>query len=280
MRISLATCETLPHLFADDQLLAAALRARGARVEPLIWSSPEGAEACPDLCVLRNTWDYYLRLPDFLAWAEGMAGRCSLVNPLPLVQWNAHKSYLLQLATRQIPSVPTFLVRQGRNMNVAIAAGAVGWSEVVIKPAVSAGAHRTARFATTDPAAQSHLEDLARDVDALIQPFLPGVSDPGERSLVFIGGTFSHAVRRTQAMEEGVGLERLMTRVEPSAEELDVACRVLAALPAEPIFVRVDLVQGLQGTPVVMEVEAIEPRLFLQECPEAVDRLADALMQL
>lgn len=279
MRIALATCETLPDLFADDQLLQAALRARGAEAYPLVWSSETGGADAPDLCVIRNTWDYYLRPSAFLAWAEGMASRSRLRNPLALVRWNTHKGYLLELATRKVPTVPTILVKQGRPLPVAPLALAAGWGEVVLKPAVSAGAHRTGRFAAADPAAQAHLEALAADGDALLQPYLPAVEGYGERSLLFIDGVLTHAVQRPQVLKEGNALDRTMARVTPTPDERAVAEATLAALPERPLYARVDVLPGLGGTPVLMEVEVLEPRLFLQECPEALDRFADALVR-
>ncbi len=257
MRIALATCETLPELFTDDQMLAEALRTRGAEAFPLIWSSEEARTLAPDLCVLRNTWDYYLRPAEFLHWAESMAERATLLNPFPLVRWNHHKGYL----------------------NIALLAGAAAWSEIVVKPAISAGAHRTARYGAEDPAAQNHLQELTQDCDALVQPYLPSVESYGERSFLFIDGTFSHAVRRTQALSEGVGLWQTMERVQPTEAELTLAHNVVAALPTPTLYARVDLAPGDDGRQLLMEVEVIEPRLFLQECPEAIEKLADAILQ-
>lgn len=279
MRIALATCETLPDLFTDDQLLREALAVRGAEAHPLVWDSAAGATDRPDLCVLRNTWDYYLKAEAFLAWAEAMAGRTRLLNPWPLVRWNAHKAYLLELATRKVPTVPTLLARRGRPLPVAALAAAAGWTEVVVKPAVSAGAHRTARHAAADPAAQAHLEALVAEGDALIQPYLVGVEGYGERSFLVIDGQLTHGVRRPQALREGVALDRTLERVTPTDLEAERVRLALVALPAEPLYARIDLVPGLDGSPVVMEVEVIEPRLFLQECPEALERFADALVR-
>jgi len=279
MRISLSTGETLPELFTDDQMLAEALRTRGAEAFPLIWSSEEARTLAPDLCVLRNTWDYYLRPAEFLHWAESMAERATLLNPFPLVRWNHHKGYLLELAAKTLPTVPTILVKQGRALNIALLAGAAAWSEIVVKPAISAGAHRTARYRAEDPAAQNHLQELTQDCDALVQPYLPSVESYGERSFLFIDGTFSHAVRRTQALSEGVGLWQTMERVQPTEAELTLAHNVVAALPTPTLYARVDLAPGDDGRQLLMEVEVIEPRLFLQECPEAIEKLADAILQ-
>ena len=278
MRIALATCETLPDLFLDDQLLAKALERRGADVTPLVWSSEAASGACPDICVIRNTWDYYHRPAAFLAWAEGMAARSTLLNPFPLLRWNHHKGYLLELAAQKLPVVPTILVRQGRPLQITPLAQAAAWQDIVVKPAISAGAHRTARFAAIDPAAQDHLAELVGEGDALVQPYLPSVETYGERSFLFINGELTHAVRRTQALTEGVGIERTMDRVTPTEAEYRIAQAVMAALPVAPLYGRVDLAPDAEGRPLLMEVEVIEPRLFLQECPEALEQFADAIV--
>jgi len=278
VRIALATCETLPELFTDDQMLMEALRRRGAEAFPLVWSSEEAREIAPDLCVIRNTWDYYLRSTEFLSWAEEIAERTELLNPFPLLRWNHHKGYLLELAAKKLPVVPTILVKQGRNMDLAALTTAAAWPEVVVKPAISAGAYRTGRYRGEDPAAQAHLLDLSKDADALVQPYLPSVETYGERSFLFIEGELTHAVRRTQALTEGVGIERTMDRVTPTDEERRIAHAVMAALPVAPLYGRVDLAPDAEGRPLLMEVEVMEPRLFLQECPEALEKLADAIL--
>jgi glutathione synthase/RimK-type ligase-like ATP-grasp enzyme len=279
VRIALATCETLPELFTDDQMLMEALRHRGAEAFPLVWSSEEARESAPDLCVIRNTWDYYLRPERFITWAEGMASRSELQNPFPLLRWNHHKGYLLELAAKQLPVVPTILARKGRGMDVAALASAAAWPEVVVKPAISAGAYRTGRYRSEDPGAQAHLQELVLEADALIQPYLPSVEAYGERSFLFIDGELTHAVKRTQALTEGVGIERTMDRVTPTEEERRIAHAVMAALPMAPLYGRVDLAPDAEGRPLLMEVEVMEPRLFLQECPEALEKLADAILR-
>lgn len=278
--IALATCATLPELFRDEQLLVEALERRGVRARALVWSSEEARRATPDLCVLRNTWDYYLHLEDFLAWAADLSRRTRLLNPFPLVRWNAHKGYLLDLERRGIPVVPTALLARGAACDLQTLAEKRGWRDLVLKPAVSAGAHRTARFTeAADPAAQAHLEGLLADLDALVQPYQGAVEGYGERSFLFIDGELTHAVKRPAALTEGVGIERAMARVKATPAEARLARETLAALPFAPIYARVDLVPDRDGASRVMEVEVIEPRLFLQEAPQAVERFADALVR-
>lgn len=291
--VALATCATLPELFADEHLLMAALDRRGVEARPLVWSTDPGptgetggarrGEPWFDACILRNTWDYYLHLEAFLAWAEGVSDRVPLWNPLPLVRWNAHKGYLLDLSERGIPIVPTVLLPRGTAFDLAGTLAARGWSDVVLKPAVSAGAHRTRRHREGRlDVAQAHLEDLLQGPDpqdALLQPYLAAVDGYGERSFLVIDGELTHAVKRTAALTEGVGLERTMDRVEPTEAEAALAHRTLAALPFAPLYARVDLVPDGEGNPQVMEVEVIEPRLFLQEAPHAAERFAAAILR-
>ncbi len=278
--IALATCATLPELFRDEQLLAEALDRRGIQAHALVWSSEEARTATPDLCLLRNTWDYYLHLEAFLAWAEDLSRRTRLWNPFPLVRWNAHKGYLLDLERRGIPVVPTALLPSGSACDLRGLAVERGWRDLVLKPAVSAGAHRTARFPeVADPAAQAHLDGLLADLDALVQPYQTAVEGYGERSFLFIDGELTHAVKRPAALTEGVGIERTMARVRATPAEARLARETLAALPWTPMYARVDLVPDRDGASRVMEVEVIEPRLFLQEAPHAVERLADALIR-
>ncbi len=278
-RVALVTCETLPELFLDDQLLCQALQKRGLDACPWIWTSEKAQTERVDLCILRNTWDYYFKPQAFLEWCRHTASRTQLWNPLELIEWNHHKSYLLKLAAQKVNTAPTLLLKQGHPQNISSLCQAANWRDIILKPAISAGAHRTGRFDANSVEAQLHAQQLQRDGDALLQPYLPGIEGYGERSLVFIDGKFTHAVKRTQAMTEGVGLDRLMTRLEPTPEEMALAEKAIAALPTPTLYARVDVAPDLNNVSAIMEVEVIEPRLFLQECPEALEILAEAIVK-
>lgn len=277
--VVLVTGRDMPHgPEAETPLLLTELRARGvdAVIEP--WGSEDSAAA--PLVVIRTTWDYTSCLDDFLAWARSAAAGTRLVNPVKIIEWNAHKRYLLDLAYAAVPVLPTVLVDAGSDEAALRSVLDEHEGEVVIKPAVSVGANGAIRATAASRVAIEHLAALTASGDALIQPFEPSVA-AGEVSLIYLGGTFSHAARKVPAP----GDYRVQTfyggmnaPYEPSADELDVGRAALAAIDTDVTYARVDLVMSERG-PVLMELELIEPQLFL-EYGDAASTYADVLSSL
>lgn len=274
-RIALSTGAAWPDLAFDDQPLAPALAAAGLEPVIAIWDDPTVDWAAFDLVVIRSTWDYHLHVDRFLAWAAAVAAVTPLLNPLPLVRWNAHKHYMRDLAAAGIPIVPTAF--SGPNDRIDLGALMVrdGWHEVVIKPAVSASAYQTVR------GTRAMLADLQIHLDAvdvaLLQPYLPAVEGYGERALVFFDGVFSHAARKPPALSTA-GPERDLVDIVPaSAGELALARTVLDYLGDPLLYTRVDLIALADGSLAVMEVELVEPSLYLPQHPPAAAAFAAAI---
>lgn len=278
--IALVTERAHPELHADDQPLATALAARGHDVRVVAWDDPAFDWSGARLVVLRNPWDYHQRLADFLGWAEGVARVTTLLNPIDAVRWNVHKGYLVELADSGAPIVPTLLLRRGQAVELGALLAAHGWSDFVLKPAVSADSWETYRLRADEVAlAQAHVERLLPGRDLLLQPFLDAVEGHGERCYVFLGGDFSHAVRKNPLTRGGrfAGVPEAEP-VEPRADELEAARRVLAACPhRDLLYARVDLVPDGDGRPRLLELELVEPTLFLAEAPGALPRLVAAI---
>ncbi len=278
METWLVTGSSMPAPDTESPLLVEALTARGIRAQILPWDA-EADWSCADLVVVRSTWDYFGRRAEFLAWAEAVHAVTRLVNPLPVLRWNTHKSYLLELARGGVPVVPTRLVPSGAHVPEPDWWAEVG-PEVVVKPAVSVGAIGVLRGRADSPELRAHLGQIIAAGDALVQPFLPSVSEAGETSLIFAGETLSHAVRKIprdgdyRVQEHHGGTVRPHP---PTAAELRVARAALALAPARCAYARVDLVETVTG-PVVMELELVEPFLFLTEDPDAVGRFASAFL--
>lgn len=275
--VVLVTGSDMPALDTESPLLVTALASHGLRAEIRVWDEPYDWERA-GLVVCRSPWDYFGRADEFLAWTEDVAAVTRFENPAPLVRWNAHKSYLVMLGSAGVPIVPTVLVRRGAahaERSAALAAGA----DLVIKPAVGGGALGTLRGQADDPELVEHLADLTASGDALVQPFMSSVPDRGEASLIFFGGRFSHAVRkvptdgdfRVQPQYGGSNVAH-----EPTPVELAAADAVLALVPDEPAYARIDLVEGPAG-PLLMEAELIEPFLFLEFDGSASERFAAVL---
>lgn len=276
--ICLVTCTRLTAPTRSDALFAEALRGRGHDVTWAAWTDPSVAWAAFDRVILRSTWDYFLRFDEFMAWLDGVErDGARLLNPPSLVRWNAHKRYLAELEARGAAVVPTAWLRQGE---AGTAVALDGTERVVVKPAVSGGAHETwvtaLPFGAMD---RARIEALRREVDLLVQPFLPAIAEEGEISALFLGGRFSHAVRKRpkpgdfRVQVEHGGLTEAIT-LEPAWRA--AAEEVLALVPAPTLYARIDLVRW-EGKPRVMEVEVIEPDLFLDYAPGAAERLAAAV---
>ncbi len=279
MRIALVTCRRLPDLDPDDRPLLDTLATRGHQVAPAIWDDPAIDWRSFDLAMLRSPWDYHHRRAEFLAWAARAAEATRLLNPLDLVRWNSHKSYLVELRARGADVIPTEIAPAGSTVDVRQRMADRGWSRAVLKPAVSADAYGTVLVDETSMGAgQAHADTLLAERDLMIQPYFRSVEEPGERCLVHIDGRFSHAVRKRSHFLGGRHVGPEGRAVEAAEDERAAAARVLAAAGAErALYARVDLARDDSGRPCLMELELVEPTLFFTVAPDAARRMAEAL---
>ncbi len=276
-RIVLVTGAEMAKPDPETHHLVAALAQLGVNADVVPWSAPVDWAAWP-LVVVRTPWDYFRRLPEFLAWAEATSQLTRFVNPCAVIDWNCHKQYLRQLAAEGIPTVPTLWLDKGC-ADARAQLVARGWGEVVVKPAVSIGAIGALRAMASDPACLSHLDSLVADGDVMVQPFVASVAEAGEVSLVYFGGHFSHAIRKQPAAGDFRVQDMYGGTVhphQPTAAELAVADAVLACTPAPTTYARIDLVE-FAGAPALMEAELIEPELFLGATAEAAMNFARVL---
>jgi hypothetical protein len=285
--IAYVTCAAIAELEPDDLLTVEPLAALGIKVEPAIWDDPGVDWDRYDLAVLRSAWDYTPRRDEFVAWAHTVP---RLANDAVTVGWNTDKRYLAELAAAGISIVPTTWVEPGGPDWTAPAGG-----EWVVKPAISAGSRDTGRYDAADAEqralAEAHvirLTGAGRIV--MIQPYLPAVDTHGETALIYIGGVFSHAIRKGPLLtgpDKGMG-ERLylpegITPRIPSGAELALAAQVLSSLPGHvnaPLYARVDVVPGPDGRPLLIELELTEPSLFFAEGPGSPARFAATIANL
>ena len=280
----------------DEDLfpLETALREAGAVPGIVCWDDATVDWGGFDIVLVRSTWDYSWRLPEFLRWAERVSACTRLSNPLPLLRWNADKRYLAELARHGIAIVPTHFVAPDADAPQALAAARQRWprAELVIKPSISAGSRDTMRHsADAQTAMLSHLRDIqGSGRHALIQPYLARVDAEGETALLFFGGAYSHAIRKGPLLRTGAAPTRALFAPEhiqprtPAADQRRLAQRIVELLPrllsdaAPPLYARVDLLRDAAGRACVIELELIEPSLFLDFAPGAARRLAAALL--
>jgi glutathione synthase/RimK-type ligase-like ATP-grasp enzyme len=290
--IAFVTYARLPGLSNDDRLAVAELAARGARVDAVVWDDPAAEWERYDAVVVRSCWDYHTRLDAFLAWVARLEGAgVPLWNPPSVLRWNARKSYLRDLAARGVRVPPTHWAEPGDDAPLAETLRARGWERAVVKPVVSASAHRTWTATAGDGAAGERRwrETLATAGPLMVQPFVEGIVRDGEWSLVFLGGAPSHAVLKRPApgdfrvQEEHGGSSSFALAesgvVADAARALATAARLADVAPEQIAYARVDGYRDAGGL-VLMELELLEPSLFLGKDAAAPARFAELLIAL
>jgi Prokaryotic glutathione synthetase, ATP-grasp domain len=278
LRVAVVTCERPIERDHDLDFLGPALRRREVEVDAPAWSDPAVDWSSYELAVLSSTWDYFERQDEFRAWLRAVDEATTLVNPLPIVEWNLDKRYLIELEAAGIPAIPTVWVEPGGEPEAAVEIEELGWEQVVIKPVIDLGARNLVRVP-----ADLVPEMLSRfDVATMAQPYLPSVATEGEISLVYFRGELSHSLRKVPARGD--------FRVQPQyggtheAGDFGTVIReiseaAVAVSPAVPAYARVDLV-GTDEGPAVIELELIEPALYLDSDARGAERFADALLAL
>jgi glutathione synthase/RimK-type ligase-like ATP-grasp enzyme len=280
MRIVLATANDQPDITPSDRLYADALERRGCRVRGAPWNGEGTAFADADAIVIRSTWGYYKEEGLFRAWTESMASSTRLFNPIGLVRWNLRKDYVGELAAAGV-RVPAchFAVADVAAIDRVFVE--TGWSRAVIKPAVGGGGYAVELVARDEVASTvARLPESIRATGVLVQEFLPEIAD-GELSQIFFDGRFSHAVRkRPRVGEFRVNSRFGATRSSEQSEPQIIAqgASALHALPELPLYARVDgVVRGSEL--IVLEVEVLEPALFMEFDPASAERFAEATLR-
>lgn len=290
-RVVIAGYRDAAHEFRDDETLLEALRARGVEASWHAWDDADFPWNGMDLIVARTVWDYTLRHDEFIAWLDGLTA--PVENDRELIRWNSDKRYLDDLLEEGLPVVPTRFVKPGAPAPEIDA-------EVVIKPTISAGGRLTGRFGPTSAVAGRKLLDAIAlaGKTAMVQPYLSAVESSGETAIVFIDGEVSHVLRKgvilapdevapmrpdSLGVAESMYDPGLVVASTATEAELDLAERILGEVRRRfaitPLIARVDMLPGPDGSPVLLELEAIEPNLYFEQAPDVPELLADAIVR-
>jgi glutathione synthase/RimK-type ligase-like ATP-grasp enzyme len=282
-RIAIATSKAFRSLHPDDVYFVAVLELLGVRPTVCVWDDPDVDWTSFDAVLIRTVWDYFQHYSAFLAWLDRL-DRLGVptINDSQLVRWNSEKRYLLDLEQKNVPIIPTHFARAGSLLDVLRSVPA---RDVVIKPSVSGGAWHTMRGTLGTAEFKQSLTSLPTHLDYLIQPFVPEVATNGEWSLLYFGGTYSHAVLKLPAagdyrVQESHG--GTATPAEPDAFIVQAADKALAAVATlgypELAYARVDGVV-IDGQFRIMELELIEPLLHLAIRPDAAECFAKHIVE-
>lgn len=286
MKIAILTCAKYPNLTPHEVPLIDALFKHQIQFQPLVWNEIQQIDEQFDLYLFRNTWDYFQNLDGFKNFLRLFENQpWQLINPMPSILWNMHKSYLSDLQTEGIPVVPSVFMNDIMPIEIEIRAEQLGWDEVILKPCVSANSHLTIRIQTGDIGQSPEVKKLIEFGDFVMQPYLPRIETEGELSLIFWNNDFeieySHGVvKRPQSGDYRVqfdfgGKYQQIEQIPPQA--LKVAQSALRIASNDWVYARVDLLNWQTDQPLVGEIEMIEPDLYFHLFPEKVDRFISLL---
>lgn len=284
-KIAILICEKFKRVptHVDNHELIPALAVHGLIYEEVIWDDPNVDWSQYDAILVRATWDYIDKHAQFIQTMKQINSLgIPFFNNFETIKWNSAKDYLQECAQKGILTFPTLTVSRKTEPDIIpLITEKFGSIELVMKPAISGGAHRT--FKTTlDEIQELYENHYSLEENVLIQPFMPQVSTEGEWSLMFFNGEFSHAVLstpkagdfRVQRMHGGT-----VQLVTPDKTMIAEAQKVLHAIPhGMPLYARVDFIRK-DTSYYLMEIELIEPALFMKFDPLAAERFAAAISQ-
>jgi glutathione synthase/RimK-type ligase-like ATP-grasp enzyme len=283
-KIAFVTCHEIPNLTDDDRLAIPELESRGISVVPAIWNDPAVEWGAYDAVILRSMWDYHLQPQAFLAWLDQLHQSGAVVwNSTKTVRWNVDKNYLHQLEQKGIPVIPSVWLPQREEANLSEIVSQQGWQYAVVKPIVSATAHETSLVSAAEATAhQSRFSDLLSRTGTIVQEFAPEIQQTGEWSLVFFDKKYSHSMLKQpkngdfRVQSEWGGAELV---AEAPDNLIAQAQKVVDTVEDRILYARVDGIDR-DGRLLLMELELIEPHLFLGFNPDAPARFASALAEI
>lgn len=270
-------------LTEDDHRAVKVLGDRGAAVTGVVWNEPSIDWSAFDCIVVRSTWDYHRHVKQFREWIAQLEQMgAPLWNPPALLRWNMEKTYLRDLERAGIPVVPTEWLSSGSEPDLAALLEDRRWQEAVVKPVISAAANRTIRIAHSSASeSRAHVAESLRQGDVMVQPFMREIQEQGEWSLIFIDGEFSHSVRKMPMsgdfrVQAHLGGDAFTETAD--ADLIGAARRVLDVVQSPWLYARVDGIETADGF-VLLELEMLEPSLYLLHTDTGALRFADAIVR-
>ena len=279
-KVALLSTDNLEKFFTYDKLLIEPMRKIGWNAEEISWRDENVNWNNYDAVIVRSTWDYQNDSKKFISVLEKINGVSHLENDLDLMKWNMNKNYLFDLEQKGIKIVDTIWEK---NFNTNLAHEyfeKLDTDEIIIKPNISANADNTFRL-TIEKLNQNLklLEKIFALREFMVQPFLISIIDEGEYSLFFFNGMFSHSVLKKPKENDFRVQEEHGGNIQPfkvSSELILIAENIIKKLSTIPLYSRVDLVRTKENEFALIELELIEPSLYLNKDDQSSLRFVKA----
>lgn len=282
--IAFVTYADMPAVAPDDMLAAACLKSCDIKVVPAVWNDPAVDWSAFDGVIIRSCWDYHLQAGLFQRWLHTLSYLgVPVYNTIPQLLWNMDKRYLRSMGQAGIPIPPTLWLEDSEAGTLQELVEESGWREVVVKPAISGSAYHTYALRQEEVAQyEETIRQLREQTAVLVQPLLPEILREGEWSLLFFNGAYSHAVlKRARADDFRVQAAwgGTVAAAQPPEAFIRQAAAIVEQLTPTPLYARVDGV-SIKNQFTLMELELIEPALFLAQAEGAAQRFANHIAAL
>jgi glutathione synthase/RimK-type ligase-like ATP-grasp enzyme len=265
----------------DISIMVDALKKLGLNVDIVVWHDSNVEWSSFDAVWIRSTWDYAKKYSEFISWVTMVAGLSKLINPLDVILENSNKIYLNKLQSNGVPVIPSTFISSVSELQVSLEDEA---KTFVMKPVIGAGA-RGARRCRGLEDLQSAVDQHFRnsEVDLIIQPYLDEVDTLGEIAVICCLGEPVHAIRKVPALSEG-GHGDFAANVDIDIELSNFVKTILKQHVGRStyenlLYSRVDVVP-YKGSFLLMEIEAVEPALFLSMNPSSAQYFARKFKEL
>lgn len=272
------------NILRDDHYLQESLKEAGLSSVRIDWARGDVDWSAFKCVVFRTTWDYYERISEFNEWLGKVQKETILLNDASLIRWNLDKHYLADLLHLGIPVVRSEFIEKGSSVNLHQLLEEEGLDEGIIKPCISGAARHTYRFSHKNAKSiQPVIDHLLTGESLIFQPFVRDVIETGEDTLIVMDGRYTHAVRKVakpgdfRVQDDHGGT---VHSYNPTKKQIDLAERAIAACNPSPVYGRADMVRDNNGDWAIMELELIEPELWLRFHPPAAKTFADAIAKV
>jgi hypothetical protein len=265
----------------EDKILSGVLTELGISHEIVIWSDPDVEWEKFSTLLIKSVWDYFDYYPEFLDWIEQMKLlKIPVLNDLDTILWNSSKEYLLELEQKGFPVISGLILEAESKPDLNLIKDKIKSDTIVVKPLVSGGAKNTLKIHISEWDNYSQkLENLLQEEEFLVQSYIPEVAEVGEYSLIFFNGKFSHAVLKTPAKSDFRVQHYFggtIAGIDPKPEMLESCQKLIDTFAPNTLYGRVDGVE-IKGVFHLMELELIEPYLFLALSENAIPNYKEAL---
>ena len=238
------------------------------------WSSTKSA-------IFRSTWDYFDQFSNFRNWLDIVKDQCFLINPYEQINWNLDKHYLLDLQKKDLPIVESVFVPKKKELDLKTISRSKNWKNIVVKPTISGAARHTYHLKKNEiKNFQNKWLSLTNDEDFMVQEFQKNIISSGEIAVMLFGGEYSHSVLKKAKKGDFRVQDDFGGSVEiinPSTEIIDLAEKTVKSLKTMPLYARVDIILDNGNSPVISELELIEPELWFRFKEESAYKLAEII---